>query len=290
VQISGWDIAVTLAKAITYGATLTGSGGIFFLAFNEPLRRERRGEHIAKTSRTLLFIAAGATVVKVLLAAGSLGDDWAGMLDPANNAMIWNAGEGRAALLRLVGLVLALGIVSKSYFRARLAPLGAALAASSFAWVGHAHGLHPNTLPVLILSVHLLGAAFWLGSLWPLMQITRYADHRYATSLVERFSSLALKVVAALLLAGALLLVLLLPRVSDLWSSDYGRLILLKLMLVAGLLAIATFNKMALTPRLSAGDVAAYATLRRSIASELLIGGVILVVTALFTTLTGPPH
>jgi putative copper resistance protein D len=76
---------------------------------------------------------------------------------------------------------------------------------------------------------------------------------------------------------------------TALWASTYGRCVILKLALVAFILGLAAFNKLRLTPRLLAGDRRAVGELRNTIRFELLLGGVILAVTATFTTMTGPP-
>jgi copper resistance protein D len=120
------------------------------------------------------------------------------------------------------------------------------------------------------------------------MQVTYAEDRAAAAAVVERFGRMAVRVVALLLAAGTVLLVLMLQRVSDLWSSDYGRLLLLKLVLVTTLLSAAAINKLKLTPRLKSGDAAAFVALRHSIAIEMALGAAILLVTALFTTVTGP--
>jgi putative copper resistance protein D len=62
-----------------------------------------------------------------------------------------------------------------------------------------------------------------------------------------------------------------------------------KLALVAGLLSLAAFNKIRLTPRLSAGDTGAARSLERSIYAEMVLAALILLVTATITTLIGPP-
>jgi putative copper export protein len=67
-------------------------------------------------------------------------------------------------------------------------------------------------------------------------------------------------------------------------------LVLVKLAFVAGLLTLAAVNKLRLTPGVAAGDPTAVVNLRRSIAGEMTIAAAILVVTASFTTLVGPPE
>jgi putative copper export protein len=38
------------------------------------------------------------------------------------------------------------------------------------------------------------------------------------------------------------------------------------------------------------GDVSAVGSLKRSITAEMVLGGTVLLITAAFTTITGPPH
>jgi putative copper export protein len=91
------------------------------------------------------------------------------------------------------------------------------------------------------------------------------------------------------LTAGIILLWILLDTPSQLWMSGYGRLVMIKMGLVAVLLSLAALNKWRLTPRLRDRDARAVRWLRRSITAELLLAGLILAVTAAFTTLMGPP-
>jgi putative copper resistance protein D len=74
-----------------------------------------------------------------------------------------------------------------------------------------------------------------------------------------------------------------------LWSSPYGAAMCLKLAFVAALLSLAAINKLKLTPRLKAGDLAAAPSLRRTIHAEMALAALILLTTAAITTLIGPP-
>jgi putative copper resistance protein D len=154
--------------------------------------------------------------------------------------------------------------------------------------VGHVHAL-AAWLPTLVLAVHLTAAAFWLGALVPLFMIARDAELARVAAIAARFGAAALYVVGALLAAGIGLLALLLHHVADLWASEYGRLILTKLLLVAGLLALAALNHVRLTPRLFASDRAALGALQRSIGLEIALAAAVLLVTAALTTVAGPP-
>jgi putative copper resistance protein D len=200
------------------------------------------------------------------------------------------AGEGRALGVRLAGLFLGLTVLSpKTGFR-MAALLGAAMASTSFAFVGHVQRLMPNILPCVLMCVHLLCAAFWLGALVPLRIAARGGNSPQVAALASRFGRIALFVVSMLICAGAGVLFSLIDGAGPFWNSGYGRMMAIKLFLVAALLAIAAVNKLNLTPKLLSGDARATARFKRNVEAEIVLGGLILLVTATFTTLAGPPH
>jgi putative copper export protein len=298
-----WDAAMVTAKAATYAATLTASGGVFFLLYSRALLDGICAGRIRRLIRLLVFIAALAGGVMILATGASMSGDAGGLADVGLARMILQAGEGRASLVRLIGLILIGASLTGRRSPAAMTLLGAVAAATSFAWVGHVHALSALRgawLPALVIVVHLLGVAFWLGALIPLLMVARDADadqsrgdtsradmSRIAAT-VGRFGTAALVVVGALLTAGVVLLCLLLRDVSELWSEDYGRLVLTKILLVSCLLALAALNHWRLTPRLFAYDMGALQALKRSIMAELAVAGCVLVMTAAMTTLAGP--
>jgi putative copper resistance protein D len=249
-----------------------------------------RGD-LLRIRRLVLWLALPAIfggAAQILAAAASMSGGAAGMLDGSLIGMVWQTGAGRTNGMRAAGLLLA-AATAWSQRASWWSCLGAAAAATSFAWTGHARALNPDVLPILLLSVHLLGIAFWLGALLPLSGLARGGDLPRIAAATARFGAAAALVVGALVAAGAALLWLLLGHSMALWNSTYGRWLIAKLALVACILSLAAFNKWRLTPRLLAGDGRAAASLRTTIRFELLVGGAILAVTATFTTITGPP-
>lgn len=288
-SIGVWDGLAVMVKAVLYAATLGAAGGVFFLSYADSLLD--RVERLAARRLVQILVAASliASVTRIVVSAGSMSGDASGMLDAGLVGMIWHAGEGRAIGVRAAGLLLALSGVLRHGRPGVLTLAGAAGAATSFAWVGHAHTT-ASGWPILLIGIHLLGVAFWLGALGPLLLLARHNDPRRIAPAAARFGTAAGSVVAALILAGLAVLWILLNSASELWTSGYGRTLCLKLALVACLLACAALNKLRLTPRLMAGDVNAVRTLRISIRIELVLASLILIVTAALTTLTGPPR
>jgi copper resistance protein D len=289
VDISGWDIAAMFAKTVTYAATLAAAGAAFFAFYCATLLRDQQRGLTRRLIVILVGVAAAATVLRILLLAGSMSGELAGMFDSSFATMILGAGEGRASGVRLVGLALTLFVLSTKPVLRGPAIVGAILASTSFAWVGHVHGLVPNTAPSLLLCLHLLCAAFWLGALPPLLIIATDTNESQIADAAARFGKLALRVVALLIAAGASLLLMLIGSATEFWGSDYGRMMAIKLLGVAVLLSLAAWNKLILTPRLLKGDTRAVIKFRRTLLAEMGVGAVILLTTAAFTTLTGPP-
>lgn len=283
-----WDGAALLVKAALYAATLGAAGGVFFLAYTRSLLEPADRLAIARPLGLLVAVAIAASAARVLLTAASMASDAAGMLDTRLLAMVWHGGEGRAAALRAGGLLLAMPALARGGRAGWLAIAGAVLAATSFAWVGHAHAATQAAAPLLV-GVHVLAVAFWLGALGPLAIEARRRAPRELGAVAARFGRLAMAVVAALLAAGAAVLWMLLGSLAELWTSGYGCLACVKIAFVACLLALAAWNKLRLVPRIVAGDPLAVRSLRRAIRAEMLVAGLILLITAALTTLTGPP-
>jgi copper resistance protein D len=289
VEIGGWDIAAAFAKAVAYAATLGASGAIFFTLYCGDLLRDNQRAVIRRLIGILALLGAVISGLRILLLSGSMGGSLGSLFDGSLLSMILGGGEGRATGLRIAGLLFAsLAVWKNPIFRAP-AVVGATIAATSFAWIGHTHAMTPSTAPALILCLHLLCAAFWLGALAPLWIIAAGRDEPQIAAAAERFGKIALRVVALLLAAGASLLWMLINSAGQFWSSDYGTMMIVKLLAVALILALAAWNKLSLTPKLLKRQPGAVTSFRRSVSGEMFFGALILTITAALTTLSGPP-
>lgn len=262
-------LLLVLLRALHWGTALAAAGGGLFLAFIDRERVLGRSG-----GRPLVLLAAMTAVSGVALLA--LLAEVARELAPA--VLAATVGAGLAAF-------------GAGRIRARpSAVAGAVLVALSFALSGHiANG--PASVAAVVL--HALAAAFWIGSLWPLLRLVRTVPPATAAQLVVRFSQAAGLAVAVLLAAGAVLSVLQLGSASAIAGTAYGAIWLVKLLLVGGLLAVATLNRFRLTPALAGGDAGRATAAARRLAGLLrldlaLAAGVVLA-TAAFT-LTPPPR
>ena len=197
-----------------------------------------------------LSLAAGALVVRGLAGSGHGGPRRAtirvGLLGAMAGAALALPGspDGWQELLLLGALqLLAASLVLVAISSRWWVPLTAALAAGG-AWAGrsHAAGEH-SVLGWLVDFVHLGAGAVWLGSLAVVGAIAwrRRADDPLV--LVRRYARVALPLVVVLALAGTGAAVALVPSWDALWHTGYGRLVLLKVGLLAGALGLAATSR-----------------------------------------------
>jgi putative copper export protein/methionine-rich copper-binding protein CopC len=213
--------------------------------------------------------------------------------------MLGDTNWGRGWLLQLSGAVVMLVAIVMVRTRALLYwPLGvlaALLLAISPALSGHAAASEGSVFLVASEdAVHVLAAASWLGTLAYVLlaaisHAMRPADPAASSSLaalVRAFSPLALISAAALALTGVLSAFTHLGAVSDLWRTSYGLALLLKVFLVALVLATGFYNWRKVKPTLGTTD--ATLQLQRSARFELGMAAVVVLVTAVLVALPTP--
>jgi copper transport protein len=152
---------------------------------------------------------------------------------------------------------------------------------------GH-QATEPNATVVSELAdwVHLVAACVWVGGLVTLAFLVWPSAPAVRRAAFLGFSRLAVWLVAALVLAGGYLALVRLPELSDLWSTGYGRLLLLKLALAALALAWGGVHHLVVRPRLEAG---AALRVRPSLVGEASVAAVVLLAAAALTNAAPPP-
>jgi copper resistance protein D len=283
-----WQLALTLLQVLTYTSSLLAAGGaLFLLLFPPPDWRQRKA--IARYAAALALLGIVVTTLALPLRAGYLnGGGLGGMFDLELIGFLATSPVGGGAALRLAGLSLILALLWERPWASPLAVAGGLVTIGSLTVSGHAAAFESPLLSRSLIALHLAGAAYWLGALWPLLMVTGSSDRRQAAALLERFGTIAMVVVGLLLLAGGALAALFLGSVSALWQTQYGLILMLKLLMAALLLALATLNRFRLVPELAAGRPQASTALRRSIAAELVLALSLLLATAALTTFTSP--
>jgi putative copper export protein len=192
--------------------------------------------------------------------------------------------------------MLAAGLAAAGAFFARVSPAGWLSAAAGASAVtlaapltGHATAVEEAGVWGYPLdAIHVLGAGAWIGTLCvlvasilrPIRQDTDETRGRMAAVFTNAFHPVALVGATLTMAAGVVLSWRYLGgSLSNLWTSGWGRTLLLKLVLLAGVAGFGAWNWRVMKPSL--GTVDAARRLTRSALSELTIATLLLVVTAI---------
>jgi copper transport protein len=163
------------------------------------------------------------------------------------------------------------------------------VALGGFALEGHTRAIHLRWAMISSDVVHLAAGAVWLGGIVALVIAFRQRIEPVSlATLVRRFSDAALVAVAVVTATGTLMAWIVLPTVGELTSTGYGLALLVKVGLVAVVLALGGFNRFLLVPLVSSvGDTATDAPRRRLmqvVGGELLLLLAVVVTTAVLVT------
>jgi copper transport protein len=173
--------------------------------------------------------------------------------------------------------------LNKLLSRLALLSVGCARAAS-----GHAATADPVWLMRPVVFLHTTMIAIWFGSLPPLLWLALTQINAFKDAL-WRFATTALMSVEILLIAGLILATVQMREATTLLTTDYGRVLLIKLSLVSLLLLLALWNRRIATPRVMADEKRACKLITVSIAMEIVLIISILGVAALWR-FTPPPR
>lgn len=298
---NAWEAAGLLCKFFLYLAVAALAGTALNLRFYADGSRQ--------TVAALLFYALlaallgfHAVLVNYLVQVGQIGGNGlTGMFDLDMARLLLDTPVGASTLWRLtaftfalIGVVIAMSRIStlskppsqrlQSLIIA-VPTVAVLILAYSFRLSGHVsvHG----TLAQAAITLHILAFAAWIGSLYPLLRLTCQLEGRELAWFMSRFGDHARVILVVLVGSGLGMLFALLGTVSELWTSAYGQALMLKFLLVTGLLAVAAHNRFRLVPQLAeAGSTSQ--SLRKSIAVEMLLALLILLVTAYLSSLIGP--
>lgn len=325
-DLAGFDAsspAYVAVRWLTYLALLVAIGAAAFrwlvLATVERARAARGATATALAATAprvarLGVLAAAGLVVTALLRLAAQAVALAGGTDGAFDPAVLTSIVGRTLWGRGWLLQVAAAVVAWAGFRAAAragapprakpgvgrtawaaAALGVLVAAFTPALAGHAASA-PRLVGLAVLAdgLHVLGAGGWLGSLLVLivvglpLALAAPAAERgpLVADLVDAFSPTALAFAGLTAATGVFAAWLHLGSLPLLWQTDYGRLLLLKLGVLALVAGTGAYNWLRVRPAL--GDAMSGRRIRRSSTFELAVGLVVLLVTAvLVATPTG---
>jgi putative copper resistance protein D len=291
------DELIVASRAVHFAALALLFGAPLFRLAIAPKGPERgwpggRGMELAATLAALVSGLGWFAGVAATFAGG-----WSDALAPdILQAVTFETRFGHLWTGRLVvfAAVLAIQASARPSWR-RDGALVALVAAATASLIGVGHGMTgagggPAVARIHMVAdvTHLLSAMGWVGGLFCLVQALRRAmagdlgaaDLRVVLS---RFSRLGYWLVALLLISGCINALVLVPRPDSLVTSDYGRVLLVKLGLVLIMVAFALYNRIVLVGRADAR------ALLHSVVAEQGIGLAVLASVALLGTIHPVP-
>ena len=293
------DELIVASRAVHYAALALVFGAPLFRLAISPHGPERgwpggRGIELAAALAALVSGLGWFVGVAATFAGG-----WRDALAPdILEAVTFETRFGHLWVGRLIVLAALLAVQAwarPSWRRdAALVALGAAMTASL---IGVGHGMTgagggPAVARLHMVAdvVHLLCAMGWVGGLFCLAQVLSRAapDGPDLRIVLTRFSRLGYWLVALLLISGCINALVLVPRPDSLVTSDYGRVLLVKLGLVLIMVGFALYNRLTLVTSAVTSKAGAY-TLWRSVLAEQGVGLLVLASVALLGTVHPVP-
>ena len=287
---SPWMVAIVLNKYLLYLAIAAGAGSVFMLTQAQASLLNPFSWRYGVYSSVLGLVLV---IVDFFLQVGLFADaGLVGLADSNYIAMIWDSPLGWQFVFRVLGFLLMLLVIGWSWkqgqalrWQGLLASI-LALTLLCFAGLHAGHTVEQATWVHWALSFHFVIGLWWMGCLLPLALSCKSLALPDLQVLMERFGTIASFLVPILLLAGVALAYALTGTWHHLFTSTHGQLLLAKIALVAGLLGLAAYHKLRLVPRLTVFQKAQ--TLQRSIYYEMGLGGLVLLITVLVSSVFGP--
>jgi copper transport protein len=229
-----------------------------------------------------VVLGAGAALLP-LTSLYQRAEGWSHLFSPQTWQDAVRGVETLSSVVLAVGTAVAVRCAASDRARARWAALGAVVVTLlALSLVGHTRSVSPLWLMVLADLTHVLAGAAWFGGLIGLViSLRRLADRpTTAARALGRFSTLAAWSLVVLTVAGSVLAWRILRTWSNLFHTDFGLVLLVKIGVVAVVALLAGFNRYRLVPRVLDGGfadrAAASARLQRTVRVEALLLVVVL--------------
>ena len=278
-----WSFLNPIIRMIFYISAFGSVGTLIYLVhFYRLLEFEQRSYCFSLIKKSSI-IGSIIAFLSFLSIPGNMGGDFKSVIDSQLIELTLETISGKAALLSLLGFILIyFSCIKKSKISYILSILGVSSILLSFVIFGHAtkHGL----VGQFLIIIHLVGLSYWIGSLLPLRKMCNFIEYEKLRIVAHLFGIYALGYVGVLIIAGLIFSYILLGDISSLITTDYGNVLLIKMIVVSMLLSLGAMNKFKIIPYLSINQNLGLKRLKNSIQIEIFCVLLILFFTSLLTT------
>jgi copper transport protein len=245
---------------------------------------EERAGVLARRLAVVLFVLAMIRLAAQSYVMHGVNQTMLGAMRPMLFHTTWGAGW----LIQFIASFVIATALRRAGRGWAIGAIGAIGLAFTPALSGHAASA-PNLswLAVLADGIHVLSAGGWLGSLLVVlvvgipsaMQLEEEKRGSAVADIVNAFSPTGLSFAAVLVVTGVFAAWLHIGSIRGLWEAGYGRILIVKLAIISGVVATGAYNWLRVRPAL--GDSQGTVRIRRSATIEIGVGLLVLLVTAI---------
>lgn len=298
---------LVVARAMQIGASLLLAGIFTFelIVFGPASRRARYDWHqidrrlfrlafwslgIVLLSALLWFAFEVSSMTGLSLAEAFAGSGWRIVLFATRFGHVWQLRLGLIAACLVLMTLRPLSGRMQNSLKFALWLLAAALLLS-LAWISHPAAAPEQPLGLLGDLIHLSAAGAWMGGLPCLAIYLTTKPGSESGQVLRRFSALSLCCVSVLTVSGISNAWLVVGSISALFTTGYGALLLVKLILFAILLGLGARNRLRVKTKLGLADTPSdlLGQLRRDVACEICLGVAVVAVVG-WLGATPPPR
>jgi len=249
---------IVLGKTFSYASTVIAVGIVFFLILIPKGKKGVIGK-LTKFAILASLVGVFSTIISWILDVFVL---------YGNSSAVFKLvtlPPGKSYLVRLfaLGAIIPICILIKhSLAKIIVLCLCSTITLYSFTISGHTSILEPKWLASASLVAHLLAASVWIGGLFALfvtLKQLKNEDPESAALITGRFSITASAALALMSVAASSLAIITLGDLSNLTSTNYGRSLLAKLLIVLLIVILGAYNHYILVPKILQKNSLTYA-------------------------------
>ena len=278
-----WIVLNPIIKLLLYIAVFGSVGTLVFIFHFYRLLTPLQLDYCSSTSQKFTKVGVLVSFISILSIPGNMSGDLIGIIDINMVNLSIDTLALKASLLLFIGFILIYFLpinFKKIFFIGNTLAIFIIL----FSFIVIGHSTKGGILTQSLVTIHLIGLSYWIGSLLPLKKMCNIADFKELKTITHSFGNYAVFYILALLIAGSIFSFILIGNISILFNTIYGNVLMIKILFAMLLISLGALNKLFLVPRLDINNATTIIKLKRSINVEMIIVLIIFFLTSLLTT------
>jgi putative copper resistance protein D len=278
-----WIVLNPIIKFLLYIAVFGSVGTLVFIFHFYRLLTPLQLDYCSSTSQKFTKVGVLVSFISILSIPGNMSGDLIGIIDINMVNLSIDTLALKASLLLFIGFILIYFLpinFKKIFFIGNTLAIFIIL----FSFIVIGHSTKDGILTQSLVTIHLIGLSYWIGSLLPLKKMCNIADFKELKTITHSFGNYAVFYILALLIAGSIFSFILIGDISNLFNTIYGNVLMIKILFAVLLISLGALNKLFLVPRLDINNATTIIKLKRSINVEMIIVLIIFFLTSLLTT------